>query len=92
LAASSFGLIFLSIKAFEYWQKIDHGVSQYNENFITLYFLLTGFHALHVVLGILFLGFVSWKNSIENLETGVAFWHMVDLIWVLLFPIIYLIR
>ena len=56
------------------------------------YFMLTGFHALHVVFGIGLLLVVAWKNSVENLETGAAFWHMVDLVWVILYPVVYLIR
>jgi nitric oxide reductase NorE protein len=35
---------------------------------------------------------VAWRCSADNVETGVAFWHMVDLVWVLLFPIVYLLR
>ncbi len=92
LAAGSFGVIFLIIKAFEYRDKILHNSAGLNENFLTLYFLLTGFHAAHVVMGLVILFIVGWKNNLENIETGTAFWHMVDLIWVLLFPVIYLLR
>ena len=53
---------------------------------------MTGFHALHVVMGIVLLGIVAWRASQENVETGTAFWHMVDLIWVMLFPVVHLIR
>jgi nitric oxide reductase NorE protein len=45
-----------------------------------------------VLAGIGILALVSWKSSLENIETGTAFWHMVDLIWVLVYPVIYLIR
>jgi nitric oxide reductase NorE protein len=53
---------------------------------------MTGFHALHVIMGLVLLVIVGWRNSLENLETGAAFWHMVDLIWLILFPIVYLVR
>ena len=86
------GLTFLVIKYFEYSDKFAHGIGLETNNFYTLYFLLTGFHAAHVVLGIVILAIVAWKNSVENLETGAAFWHMVDLIWVILFPLIFLMR
>ncbi|PLX44257.1 MAG: copper oxidase [Hyphomicrobiales bacterium] len=86
------GLVFLVIKFFEYSDKFAHGIGIETNNFYTLYFLLTGFHAAHVVLGIVILAIVAWKNSLENLETGAAFWHMVDLIWVILFPLIFLMR
>ena len=92
LAAIVLGLVFLAVKFVEYSQKLSHGIGIETNNFYTLYYLLTGFHALHVVLGIVILIIVAWKHSLENLETGAAFWHMVDLIWVILFPVIYLIR
>jgi nitric oxide reductase NorE protein len=68
---------------------LGHGLD--DTAFFTFYFLLTGFHAAHVAAGIVILGLVGWKLSLRNAETGVAFWHMVDLVWVLLFPVIYLL-
>jgi len=90
--AGVFGLVFLGVKSIEYYEKFEHGIGIETNNFYTLYFLLTGFHALHVVLGLIILAIVAWKNSVENLETGVSFWHMVDLIWIILFPLIFLMR
>jgi nitric oxide reductase NorE protein len=87
-----FGLVFLGVKVVEYGEKFAHGINMDTNNFYTLYFLLTGFHSLHVVFGIIILLIVAWKHSLDNLETGAAFWHMVDLIWVILFPVIYLLR
>ncbi len=86
------GLVFLAIKWAEYSDKFAHGIGIETNTFYTLYFLTTGFHAMHVVFGIVILIIVGWKNSFENLETGTAFWHMVDLVWVILFPLIYLMR
>jgi nitric oxide reductase NorE protein len=91
-AAIILGITFLVIKWHEYSEKFAHGIGMESNNFYTLYFLITGFHALHVVLGIIILIIVGWKNSLDNLETGAAFWHMVDLIWVIVFPLIYLMR
>ena len=91
-AAMALGVVFLAVKFVEYGEKLSHGIGLDTNNFYTLYFLLTGFHALHVVLGIVILAIVAWKHSLENLETGAAFWHMVDLIWVILFPVVYLVR
>lgn len=91
-AAMALGIVFLGVKAVEYWQKAQAGIGFGENTFYSLYYLTTGFHALHVVAGIGILAFVAWKNSLENIETGTAFWHMVDLIWVLLFPIVYLMR
>lgn len=90
--AGVLGFAFLVVKAFEYADKISDGIGLETNTFWTLYFLMTGFHALHVVMGLIILGVVAWRASLENLETGAAFWHMVDLIWVLIYPVVYLIR
>lgn len=92
LAAGSLGIIFLIVKSFEYGHKADLGIGIETSSFYTFYYLTTGFHALHVVAGIIMLGLVAWVDSVRNVEAAVAFWHMVDFIWVLLFPIIYLLR
>lgn len=91
-AAGLLGVVFLGVKVFEYGAKFDAGIGIDTNTFWTLYFLMTGFHALHVVMGLGILAIVAWKASLENLETGAAFWHMVDLIWVLIYPVVYLIR
>jgi len=92
LAAMGLGGCFLAIKGVEYADKAAHGYGLETNAFYTLFFLLTGFHALHVVMGIIVLGIVAWHNNAENLETGAAFWHMVDLVWLILFPLVYLLR
>ncbi len=86
------GLVFLGVKYVEYAGEIAAGHTIDTNTFFTLYYLLTGFHALHVVLGIVILAVVAWKHSLDNVETGAAFWHMVDFIWVILFPVVYLLR
>ena len=53
---------------------------------------MTGFHLAHVVFGIIILAVVGVYARFETIETGTAFWHMVDLVWVLIFPMIYLVR
>ena len=90
--AMAFGLVFLAIKVVEYADKIGQGFTPETNMFFQLYYLMTGFHALHVVMGLIILGIVTWRDSLENMETGAAFWHMVDLIWVLLYPLVYLLR
>ncbi len=92
LAAGFLGIVFLGVKWVEYADKVEAGISTETNTFFMFYFLATGFHALHVVFGIVILIIAGWKNSIENVVTGTAFWHMVDLIWVILFPLIYLMR
>ena len=95
LAAAAVGSVFLAVKAVEYSATLGAGLTIDSDTFFTLYFLLTGFHALHVVLGIVILLLVARSGPetlVENLETGAAFWHMVDLVWVILYPLVYLIR
>ncbi|MFC5356283.1 cytochrome c oxidase subunit 3 family protein [Azospirillum himalayense] len=92
LGAMALGGLFLAIKAVEYGDKIGRGLTLESNSFFQLYYLMTGFHAMHVAAGLVVLGIVTWWDSLENLETGAAFWHMVDLIWVLLYPIVYLLR
>jgi nitric oxide reductase NorE protein len=91
-AAGLLGLVFLVVKGFEYAGEIAAGNDIDSSPFFTLYFLVTGFHALHVVLGIGVLAGVAIFDSVENIESGTAFWHMVDLIWIVVFPCFYLLR
>ncbi|MFA7429707.1 MAG: cytochrome c oxidase subunit 3 family protein [Rhodospirillaceae bacterium] len=86
------GVVFLIVKGVEYAAKAAEGITIETSGFFTLYYLTTGFHAAHVVMGLIVLGLVSWKCSVENMETGAAFWHMVDLVWVLIYPVVYLVR
>ncbi|WP_422038544.1 cytochrome c oxidase subunit 3 [Roseibium sp.] len=91
LEAGGLGALFLAIKIYEYAEVAARGNSTETHPFFTFYYLLTGFHALHVVAGMLILVLIAWKVTPRNLEVGTAFWHMVDLVWVLLFPVIYLL-
>lgn len=91
------GFLFLILKSVEYYHKIESGISLDTNMFYTFYWLLTGFHVIHVVMGLVILAWTNYgmrkKNSdtvIEDVEACAAFWHMCDLIWLLLFPVIYL--
>jgi len=86
------GMVFLLVKWFEYAEKARHGIGIETSDFFTFYYLLTGFHALHVVAGLVIFALLMRWNAHRNLEVGAAFWHMVDLVWILLFPIIYLVH
>ncbi len=90
--AMALGGVFLAVKAVEYAGKAALGLGIETNTFFTLYYLITGFHALHVVLGMVILAIAARRPSAANVETGTAFWHMVDLIWVLVYPVIYLVR
>jgi len=90
--AAVLGIVFLIVKLIEYGTKIDVGIGLETSTFFTLYYLITGFHALHVVMGLGVLGIVAIWPNLTNIETGTAFWHMIDMVWVLVFPVIYLLR
>jgi len=90
--AIALGCSFVAIKLLEYANEIATGVGLETSTFFTLYFLLTGFHLLHVLLGMDILAVVLRGAAVGPVETGTSFWHMVDLVWVVMFPIIYLVH
>jgi nitric oxide reductase NorE protein len=92
LLAMALGTGFIAIKLTEYAGEIAGGAGLDTSPFFTLYFLLTGFHLLHVGLGIVILAVVCRHAVPTTVETGTAFWHMVDLVWVVMFPLLYLVR
>ena len=92
------GLLFLGLKTFEYYDKIEMGYTIGYNTFFSFYWMLTLFHVIHVVVGLIILLSLQFSiikkktdTSLENMESSAAFWHMCDLIWLLLFPVIYLI-
>lgn len=93
-----FGILFLGLKSIEYYDKIEAGLGMSYNTFFTFYWMLTLFHVIHVIVGLtvlisVYFGIKKEKNTtkIEDVEASAAFWHMCDLIWLLLFPIIYLL-
>ena len=90
--AFALGVFFLAIKYMEYADKARIGIGIETNDFFTFYYLITGFHAMHVIAGLVVFALLFWKPAPSNVEAGVSFWHMIDLVWVLLFPIIYLLR
>lgn len=91
-AGMALGLVFLAVKGVEYADLFNAGFGIETNSFFRLYFLITGFHAMHIVLGLVIMAIVCFADSVENMETGAAFWHMLDAIWVLIYPIVYLLR
>lgn len=92
------GLLFLVLKSVEYYFKIDAGLTVGHNTFFTFYWMLTLFHVIHVIVGLVILVSVylglrkeTPTVSIADMEASAAFWHMCDLIWLLLFPVIYLL-
>ena len=95
------GAGFLVIKAFEYGDKFSHGLYPATNNFLGLYFTMTGLHAIHVIGGMIvnayFLGpgTKMWRTEPERftnrIEVAGIYWHFVDLVWIFLFPVFYLL-
>jgi cytochrome c oxidase subunit III len=106
-----FGTVFLGVKAIEYTDKFTHHLvpgpnfhweglhPAAAEMFYSLYFCMTGLHALHMVIG---LGIMTWllvtalKNRYDSdyytpVEVAGLYWHFVDIVWIFLFPLLYLI-
>jgi cytochrome c oxidase subunit 3 len=102
-----FGVVFMINKYFEWSTKIHHGIYPGSETllsmsdgemlFFNLYYVMTGLHGLHVLVGMVVLSvmliFVTKGNqsSLIRLESSGLYWHLVDIIWIFLFPLFYLI-
>lgn len=104
------GLLFLLNKYFEYGAKFHHGIypkgpalqdmSEGEVLYFGLYFIMTGLHGLHIIVGLAFIGYVMWQikkdiitgTKFQKLENAGLYWHLVDIIWIFLFPLLYLIH
>ena len=94
------GITFLVLKGWEYHSKIEMGFGLSSSSFFTYYWLLTGFHFIHVLIGLLLISYalINTKSGIysssnfEDVESIGIFWHMCDLIWIFLFPLMYLLH
>lgn len=90
------GLGFAIVKAVEYGAKIGNGILPSTNSFFTYYYVLTGLHFLHFIVGIALLITIAIKSRRPGcgymvwLESGGLYWHMVDILWVFLFPLLYL--
>ncbi len=94
------GLIFVVNKAVEFTGKFDDGIFPTTNIFFTYFFLMAGVHLLHVVLGMVALAFAAWKtraaeltaDDMRRVENTASYWHLVDILWVVLFPLLYLVH
>jgi len=95
------GAIFLIVKAIEYSEKFSHGLYPSTSNFLGLYFTLTGLHAIHVIAGMIVNAYLlgpgvrMWSTEPERftnrIEVAGIYWHFVDVVWIFLFPVLYLL-
>jgi len=100
LSAMLLGGTFIIIKIFEFSNIFGEGITLSTNKFYMFYLLLTMFHFMHVILGLIILWNIYQKTKIHGytsedhsgMETGASYWHLVDLLWIVLFPLIYIIR
>jgi nitric oxide reductase NorE protein len=100
LIAFGCGLAFSALKVLEYGAKLSHGISPASNDFFMFYFVLTGLHFFHLVIGMaVLLALVRLVRrapltvmQFAVAEGGACYWHMVDLLWIVLFPLLYLIN
>ena len=90
---------YIAVKIWEYLSLFELNIDIETNTFFTLYFMITFFHLMHVLLGMVILAFVAVKaakndyntSNISGFESGASYWHMVDMLWIILFPLIYVI-
>ena len=100
LLALFMGGVFVGVKIWEYSHVFGAGIHLSTNTFYTFYISLTFFHFMHVLLGMVILSILYYylrkgKYTAEShldIETGASYWHMVDLLWIVLFPLVYIIR
>ncbi len=92
------GVAFMVLKAVEWVPKIAAGITPGSNDFFMYYYMLTGLHLCHVILGLVIL-FLLWKElkfankpRVDIVETGATYWHMVDLLWLTILALLYLMR
>ena len=95
------GLIFLVAKGFEYYEHITHAELPSHSTFFAIYFVMTGLHGLHVIGGLIVNGYLwgpgakMWQTDparfTNRIEVAGLYWHFVDLVWIFLFPTLYLL-
>ena len=96
-----FGFAFLVVKYFEYSAKFHHGYFPKTNTFLAIYFTMTGLHGLHILGGIVVNGYLwgpgakMWQTQpvrfTNRIEIAGLYWHFVDLVWIFLFPMLYLL-
>lgn len=92
---------FLVIKTIEYSTKFSHHIYPSDSTFMAIYFTLTGLHGLHVIGGMIVMAYLAlpgarmWKTEPQRftnrIEVVGLYWHFVDLVWIFLFPVLYLL-
>jgi heme/copper-type cytochrome/quinol oxidase subunit 3 len=97
-ATALFGSVFLGVQVYEYSHLLEQGLAMWHHPYGATFYMCTGFHGAHVLSGVIYL-IVMWLNALKGkygphnsspIELVGLFWHFVDLVWIVLFTIIYL--
>ena len=95
---AGFGAAFLALKVVEWTSLINDGHTFTSSEFMTHYFFLTSMHAIHLLIGFVVLGLLirqlidPARRSLTTIETCTTYWHTVDLYWVIIFALLYVVR
>jgi cytochrome c oxidase subunit III len=100
LATAGMGAIFLGIQVYEFWDFYNKGLGLGTNIFGSTFYTLTGFHGAHVLVGIIYMCTLAWRGNkglmgpekTVTVEIAGLYWHFVDVIWIVIFPLVYLIR
>lgn len=92
------GMFFVGMQVYEFTHFVHEGMGYTTNLFASSFFTLTGFHGTHVAIGTLWLGTLlkdAYKGRIPpakalNLEIAALYWHFVDVVWIIIFPVVYL--
>lgn len=90
------GAVFMIVKAFEYTHEITHGFTMFKSVFWAYYYTATGLHGLHVLAGMVCMAVVATAAArgkhLERVEYVGIYWHFVDVVWIFLFPLLYIAK
>ena len=90
------GLCFLAIKSVEWTHEIQHGMTISSNLFWSFYYTAAGIHALHVIAGMVIMGILSLDvakgKNLHRVELIGIYWHFVDIVWIFLFPLLYIAK
>ncbi len=90
------GLVFICVKAYEWTTEISHGMTITSNTFWSFYYTAAGLHALHVIAGVIIMGIVAAQakrnEELHRVELIGIYWHFVDLVWIFLFPLLYIAK
>jgi heme/copper-type cytochrome/quinol oxidase subunit 3 len=96
LATIGGGAVFLIVKAFEWTTEISHGFTITSSGFWSFYYTAAGLHALHVIAGMVIMAFVAFdaarNRELHRVELIGIYWHFVDMVWIFLFPLLYIAK